>query len=162
MKMIFFAIAAALSLAYRVWTSPAEKPAAHTDAGPQYISCLPPVSDTNRLEGKWYLLPVLPSDTATGKLPFISFDIRRLRFAGNTGCNSMSGRFNLRGKSLSIDSNMIITKMACTGYNEKGFIKNLLRANSYKFEDGVLILLFDGTELSRWVRTVQKPRSYKA
>ena len=123
---------------------------------------MPPVSDTDKLDGKWVLLPVLPSDTATGKVPFITFDVKKLRFSGNTGCNSMSGRFSVSGKSLHIDSNMITTKMACPGYNEKAFLKNLLRVNGYKFEDGVLVLMFDGTELSRWVRNLQKPNSYKA
>lgn len=123
---------------------------------------LRPAADTNRLDGKWFLQPVLPSDTATGKIPTLVFDEKRHRFTGHTGCNSMSGRFSVSGKNLQIDSNIMMTKMACEGYNEKGFIKTLLRTNGYKFKDGVLILLFDGTELSRWVRTPAKPHMNKA
>src|SRR5688500_14821629 len=31
-------------------------------------------ADTGRLGGTWFLVPVLPSDTATGKIPTIKFD----------------------------------------------------------------------------------------
>jgi len=121
-----------------------------------------PVTGIGKLNGKWFLQPVLPSDTATGKVPFIVFDEKKHRFTGNTGCNNMSGRFQVSGKTLRIDSNLITTKMACAGYNEPAFIKNLLRANGYKFEEGVLVLLFDGTELSRWVRKLTAPRMRRA
>lgn len=121
-----------------------------------------PVTDTVRLDGKWYLQPVLPSDTAAGKTPFIVFDISRQRFTGHTGCNNMSGRFKMSGKSLHIDSNIVTTKMACEGYNEPAFIKSLLRTNGYKFDNGDLILLFDGTELSHWARKPAAPRMRKA
>jgi heat shock protein HslJ len=126
------------------------------------ISCIIPAVDSGRLEGRWFLLPVLSSDTATGRVPTLVFDTKRGRFTGNTGCNSMNGRFSSFGKNLQIDSNIVTTKMACPGYNERAFIKNLLRANGYRFDDGVLVLLFDGTELSRWVRNLAKPRSYRA
>jgi len=117
---------------------------------------------TTQLDGKWFLQPVLPSDTATGKVPYIAFDTKKNRFSGNTGCNSMNGKFELSGNSLRFDSNMITTKMACTGYNENAFIKSLLRTNGYKFDNGVLVLLFDGTELSRWTRNLPRPRIYRA
>ena len=123
---------------------------------------LRPAPDTTQLGGKWFLQPVLPSDTATGKIPYISFDTKKNRFSGHTGCNSMNGKFELTGKSLRFDSNMITTKMACTGYNENAFIKSLLRTNGYKFDNGVLVLLFDGTELSRWTRNLPRPRIYRA
>ncbi len=44
--------------------------------------------------------------------------------------------------------------MACIGYNEKEFIESLLRANTYKLQNGILILMFNQTELSRWTRKV--------
>jgi heat shock protein HslJ len=122
-----------------------------------------PLADTAAgLNGKWFLQPVLPSDTAAGKTPFIVFDESKHRFTGHTGCNNMSGRFRLSGKSLLIDSNIITTKMACPGYNEPAFIKSLLRTNGYKFDNGDLILLYDGTELSHWGRKPAVLRMKKA
>ena len=120
-------------------------------------------ADTTRLDGTWYLQPVLASDTATGHIPFITFDVKKKRFSGHTGCNRMSGRFELTGKTLGLDSNIVTTKMACTGYNESAFIKSLLHTNGYKFDNGQLVLLFDATELSRWDRVARPaPRMRKA
>jgi len=161
MKFLVIAAIAAFSLAGYRWQA-VQRPPETGNSNHIAISCAQAVADTGRLEGKWFLLPVLSSDTATGRIPTLVFDVNRHRLTGNTGCNSISGRFSVSGKSLQIDSNIVTTKMACTGYNEKAFIKSLLRANSYKIQDGVLVLLYDGTELSRWVRTLATPRSYKA
>jgi hypothetical protein len=46
--------------------------------------------------------------------------------------------------------------MNCTGYDEAAFIKSLLSTNGYKFDKGMLVLMFDATELSRWTRKPQK------
>jgi heat shock protein HslJ len=144
---------------YFTWMHPAHL--THNINNPQFIACMP-AADTSQLSGKWFLQPMLPSDTATGKVPYIGFDVKKSRFTGNTGCNNMSGKFTVLGKSLRFDSNMITTKMACPGYNEVAFIKSLLRTNGYKFDNGVLVLLFDGTELSRWSRNLPRPKIYKA
>lgn len=64
----------------------------------------------------------------------------------------------LTDTSFSFGKDMISTKMACVGYNEQAFIDNLLRTNHYKIKDGVLILMFDATELSRWTRKPEKPK----
>jgi hypothetical protein len=49
--------------------------------------------DTTTLGGVWYLQPVLESDTATGKTPWLELNLARSKFKGNTGCNSMRGQF---------------------------------------------------------------------
>jgi len=110
------------------------------------------MADTGSLNGKWFLQPLLASDTATGKIPELNINLSSHSFSGNTGCNSMRGSFQKTDTSLVFNQNIITTKMACTGYDEAAFIRNLLRTNSYKFEKGVLILMFDATELSRWTR----------
>jgi heat shock protein HslJ len=111
-----------------------------------------PVADTNSLNGQWFLQPLLSSDTATGKIPELRINLSSASFSGNTGCNTMRGSLQKTDTSLVFDQNIITTKMNCTGYNEAAFLKNLLRTNRYKFEKGVLILMFDATELSRWTR----------
>ena len=111
-----------------------------------------PIADTNSLNGQWFLQPMLSSDTAAGKIPELRFNMATHGFTGNTGCNTMRGSFNKTDTSLAFNQDIVITKMACTGYDEAAFIKSLLRTNRYKFEKGVLILMFDATELSRWTR----------
>jgi len=119
--------------------------------------------DTTKLGGLWFLQPVLPSDTATGKIPRLEFNLGSKRFSGNTGCNNMSGSFDFTDTTLQFNQRIVTTKMACVGYNEKAFLESLLRTNSYKLQNGILILMFDQTELSRWTRKVApKPVVNKA
>lgn len=104
------------------------------------------------LAGKWKLQPVLSSDTAAGKTPTLNFDLATNKVSGNTGCNSFSGTFIVKDEALSFEKDMISTKMACPGYNEKIFLENLLRTNRYEIKNGVLQLMFNTTVLSNWVR----------
>ena len=69
----------------------------------------------------------------------------------------MRGSFNYTDSTLEINEQIITTKMACPGYNEDAFLKSLPKANGYRFENGMLILLSDKTELSRWSRKPVKP-----
>ncbi|WP_166437049.1 META domain-containing protein [Niastella caeni] len=112
------------------------------------------VKDTTGLGGLWFLQPVLPSDTVTGKIPRLDFNLAKKRFSGNTGCNSMSGAFDFTDSTLQFNQRIITTKMNCVGYNEREFIENLLRTNSYRLQNGILILMFNQTELSHWTRKV--------
>jgi len=108
-------------------------------------------ADTS-LNGEWFLQPVLASDTAAGKFPSIKFNVVKGTFTGNTGCNRMNGTFKRTDTSLTINEHIAITKMVCPGFNEAAFLKTLLNTNRYKKEDGILVLMFDQTELSRWTR----------
>ena len=122
-----------------------------------------PVTDTTKLNGLWFLDPVLDSDTATGKIPRLAFNLSTKRFTGNTGCNDMSGTFDFTDSTLQFNQRIITTKMNCVGYNERAFLENLLRTNSYRLQGGMLILMFDQTELSRWTRKIlPKPVINKA
>ena len=72
----------------------------------------------------------------------------------------MNGKyyFSIVDSSLSFSDKLVTTKMACTGYNEKAFLKNLLLTTHFKLKSGVLILLAeDNTELSRWERKPSTP-----
>ncbi len=110
------------------------------------------IADTASLNGQWFLQPLLASDTAAGKIPVLKINLSAGTFTGNTGCNTMNGSFQKTDTSLVFNQNIMTTKMACTGYDEAAFIKSLLRTNRYKIKKGVLILMFDATELSRWTR----------
>jgi len=111
--------------------------------------------DTTTLGGTWYLQAVLPSDTATGKTPFLNLDLAKSHFSGNTGCNSMRGSFwfSAKDSSLSFGEKVVQTRMACVGYNEAGFMKSLKSVGRFRLYKGTLTFLSDNnTELSHWAR----------
>ena len=114
-------------------------------------------ADTGTLSGNWILKPVLASDTATGKIPTISFNLLTHTFTGFTGCNNMSGTFASTDQELSFNPKIVLTKKKCTGYNEKEFVANLLRVTAYKIEKGELTLLIGNAPISKWVRK-NRPR----
>ena len=117
---------------------------------------------TDVFTGTWYLIPTLPSDTAAGRIPTIVFTGNH-KFSGNTGCNTMRGEFQNADSSLRFYEQIILGKMACPGFNEPAFIKNLLNTNRWSFKDGELILMIDETVISRWSRKPSKKvKEYKA
>ena len=148
---------AALALAAAACQTPSSGPAqpAKTYDTMATVARIVAPPDTTTLGGMWYLQPILPSDTATGKIPTLDLNLDKSRFSGNTGCNKMHGEFwfSKKDSSLSFSDRMSITKMSCPGYNEPAFIKSLRTAGRYRLRNGVLTLLSDdNTELSHWVR----------
>jgi len=113
--------------------------------------------DASNLNGTWKLVPVLASDTATGKLAVIQFNVSANSFTGNTGCNTMSGKVTVNGNMLSFKEQVVDTRNACQGYNEDAFMANLLKVNHFKIENGVLQLMVDQTVLSKWVKKEPGP-----
>jgi heat shock protein HslJ len=139
--------------------APDSVPAKKTDTT-KVLAAIPAKPDSTTLGGGWYLQPVLPSDTATGKTAQLQLDLAKSRFTGNTGCNPMHGEFwySKNDSSLSFSDKIITTKMACPGYNEGAFIKSLQHATHFRLRDGVLSLMADdNSELSRWVRKPSAP-----
>lgn len=118
------------------------------------------VADTS-LSGIWYLKPALQSDTITGRFPKINFTLTNQTFTGFTGCNSMSGSFKKDGANLVFSQNILSTKMACIGYNERTFLENLLKTNNYAIDNGILQLKADNVVLSTWSRTMDTSKVRK-
>ena len=114
--------------------------------------------DSASIAGDWWLVPVLASDTAAGKLPQLRFELSGNKFSGFTGCNQMNGTFRVVSDQLQFDKDIRLTKIACEGYNEKEFLLNLLRVDHYRIKDGELWLMIDQTPVSKWMR---KPDSKK-
>jgi heat shock protein HslJ len=115
----------------------------------------PPAPDTTSLGGRWYLQPVLPSDTATGKTPWLDLNPDLSHFAGNTGCNSMHGKFyfSKTDSSLAFNDKIAISKITCPGYNEAAFLKSLKNTSRFKLHKDTLTFIGDDhSELSRWIR----------
>jgi heat shock protein HslJ len=111
-----------------------------------------------KLIGKWFLIPALESDTATGRLPEIQFDAKDTKFSGNTGCNRMSGTYLATDSTLHFSEKMITTRMFCAGYNESAFLQNLLRVDAYKFRKGMLIFTVGNVEVFRWKKKTSPPK----
>jgi heat shock protein HslJ len=109
-------------------------------------------SKSNTPDGDWQLMPFLASDTAAGWKPTLRINLKENKFAGNTGCNDMSGSFFLSADTMVFKEQILLTEMECQGYNERAFIDNLTKVNRYRIEDGVLELLNNKTVLSRWAR----------
>jgi len=101
----------------------------------------------SELQGKWQLENLWGMDSSKLKPAFITFDFDSSRFTGNTGCNSIAGRFTLRNELLIIDRNIISTKMACPGYNDQHFITLLLKINKFTMDDRTLELSQDNLVL---------------
>lgn len=112
------------------------------------------LNDTS-IAGEWQLQPQLASDTASGRIPHISFDVAINTFSGNTGCNSMRGTYVKSGDSLVFNKQLITTKMACIGYNENTFLNNLFRVNHYTIKNGVLQFMENENVLFKWERHAQ-------
>ena len=108
--------------------------------------------EKSSIAGQWKLLPVLASDTATGTIPVLIFDVAARSFTGNTGCNSFSGKLVLNSDKLSFAEQSVLTQNTCPGYNEDAFMASLIKVNHFKIDNGVLELMLDGTVLSKWVR----------
>jgi heat shock protein HslJ len=123
------------------------------------VSTAPIIPDTSTLAGRWYLQPVLPSDTETGKIPWLELNPDLSRFSGNTGCNSMHGKFyfSKTDSSLSFSDKIVLSKMVCTGFNEGSFLKSLASTARFKLRHDTLIFIGDDhAELSKWIRTIHK------
>src|SRR5258708_292692 len=160
-------ITTAFCLAFLACQSPKNDPAAHKgDSVLPAAAVAKTAPDTTTLGGSWYLQPLLAADTATGKTPTLQFDLAKSRFSGNTGCNTMRGGFwsGKTDSSLSFSDKIVMTRMACTGYNEPAFMKSLKSTTHYRLRNGVLTLLADErTELSRWMRKpATAPKALKA
>ena len=161
MRLLPFAV----GLAFLACQSPNREPAAQK--GDSVVPAAKKAApDTTTLGGGWYLQPVLPADTASGKTPTLQLDLAKSRFTGNTGCNTMRGQFwsGKTDSSLSFSDKIILTRMACTGYNEAAFLKSLKNVTHYRLSNGMLILVSDqNTELSHWARKpANGPKALKA
>lgn len=107
----------------------------------------------NSLEGNWTLIPVMASDTATGKIPTLNFNVNNKQVTGHTGCNSFSATFVINGDNLSFNNYFVSTKIACPGYDEAAFVKSLGRTTRYKINGDTLSLKADQIPLSYWLKS---------
>lgn len=96
-------------------------------------------------EGQWTLTGINGDDfSATGnqETPMLNMQSKDHTVNGTTGCNRLSGKFEVAGDSISFNK-LITTKRACEGKTEQHFLKALEKVNTYKVENEQLILMDD-------------------
>ena len=74
---------------------------------------VPEKRSTSYLDGRWELQLLFASESTWPKPPFINIDLDHKTFSGNSGCNSISGKFAVGAENyIAFDKNFISTKMA--------------------------------------------------
>ena len=105
--------------------------------------------DTESLEGtSWVLETYRKSRPIPGTTITISFEDGEI--SGSAGCNSYFGSYELSGAMITF-STIAMTEMFCMDPEgvmdqESMYLESLGRAESYKIEDGKLVITFDGKE----------------
>lgn len=79
-------------------------------------------------------------------LPVIEIHINDMTFMGNSGCNSISGKFESKGENIKFGP-AASTRMMCPGNYEAEFLKALNNSESFKIENNRLYLKQDGKTL---------------
>ena len=89
----------------------------------------------SHMNGGWQLQMLFASDNNWKKKPILNFDVKEGIVSGNSGCNSLRGKFSVSGNYFGIDKNIISKKMACadakSNADEKAFISALLKINRF-------------------------------
>lgn len=104
------------------------------------------------LTGNWQLQTLFASDNKWTTNPYINLDLKEKTFTGNSGCNSINGKFTTNDSYIAFDKNIISTKMACAGNTEKAFLAALLKINKYTITNNELELGQGEIVLMRFIR----------
>lgn len=118
-------LAGALVLAMTACTTPGAQPA-------------PPLRGT-----AWQVLPQQAPEMSPPRPAGLRLDAATDRYSGFTGCNRITGGFELNGQRLRLQAGAT-TRMACTGdgdREEARFLQALPRVESWQWADGELRLL---------------------
>lgn len=98
---------------------------------------------------RWQLTEVAGAAVRTAK-PYIEFDGEAKRFAGDGGCNRISGDFEIEGANLEF-SRVISTRRACLDREvqqvETNFLNALEQVTSFQVQDNVLRLYAGGSAI---------------
>ncbi len=89
------------------------------------------------LTGLWELQRIWGTDNKF-ITTYIAIDFDNKTFIGNTGCNSISGKFITNDTYITINKEIISTKMTCPGNIEKSFLSVLLKVNKFHIDNSEL------------------------
>ncbi len=115
---------------------------------PEVIKKIPGIE----LNGSWELDRLWGSNNKWETPPAINLNFEEKTFTGNTGCNCMNGSFTIKENFITINKDIVTTKMACSGYNENTFLSILLKVNRYLVENEILELSQDDIVLMRFIK----------
>lgn len=88
---------------------------------------------TQTLEGTWELTYIEGGEFSKlykGKIPQITFDLKKNSVNGNNGCNSFFGIAHIAGNKIGFDG-LGSTKMFCPGDGERLFMDALAKISTY-------------------------------
>lgn len=99
---------------------------------------------TSNLNGNWQLQMLFASDNNWQRPPVLNINLKELTFSGNSGCNSIRGKFTLKENYIGFDKNIMSTKMACAdakaNSDEQAFLAALLKINTFTISKDVMEL----------------------
>jgi heat shock protein HslJ len=78
-------------------------------------------------------------------MPFLVFS-KDGRLSGSTGCNSMSGTYELKNNNISLNPGAM-TRMACPGNGEMLFLEAMRKVKNLEIAGGKLVLQDGTTEI---------------
>jgi heat shock protein HslJ len=100
-------------------------------------------SDFNKMLGGWEIVTMRRQQKAElEKLSNVYFELKAdSTFSGKGGCNSMRGKFSVKGSSIKFNS-IISTKMACDNLDQENIFFDLLenRISEYTYKESELLL----------------------
>lgn len=113
-------------------------------------------AQVSALAGDWQLTVFLGAtkpfaEFFTMKTPDLQFTSPDRRVSGNTGCNRISGAFEVDGEQFKF-GNLATTKMGCPGYDENVYMDALNRVNRFRLNADQLSLFQDSTLLMTFVK----------
>lgn len=100
---------------------------------------------TSAIEGEWNIIKVENSAIQAQPYPYIGFDTQEKRVYGNSGCNRITGSFDIKGKKGKIElGQMASTMMACPNMElEQSILQALGSVERINTADKELLVLCD-------------------
>ena len=113
-------------------------------------------AELDNLNGYW-VLTVFPQETKTlaevfvMKTPDLQLDVPNRKVSGTTGCNRISGPFEVDGEKFQF-GNLATTKMGCPGYDESVYLGAIGKVNRFRLNNDLLSLYMDSTLLMTFAK----------
>jgi len=116
---------------------------------------------TESIEGNWELVNFPSGGKEFAELfgqrkPELQFDESNKKVSGTSGCNHISGGYTRDGKMIQFAGNMIMTKMACPGYDETIFMDALRKVNRFEIQNDQLTLMQNDMVLMTFAKKKSK------
>jgi uncharacterized membrane protein/heat shock protein HslJ len=122
-----------------------------TKSGKTFNGCGGVTNADGSLDGTWELVWFEDGSKNWQKQPYLSIDLSKEKFFGNTGCNNIHGTARLRGLKVCF-SDINPGLKTCTGFDESLFIDALIKCNGFTITKNLLELTQDGKLVIKFIR----------